>query len=58
MKISLLIISFVTFTNFLLASPEVCHRCEVIREENAKQSNPYPYYEDYLKAQESAPAEN
>jgi len=33
--------------------PPVCHLCEVIREENKHKVNPYEYYEDYLKAQET-----
>lgn len=35
----------------VMAEP-VCHKCEMIRAENAKKVNPYVYYEDYLKAQE------
>lgn len=31
------------------AEGPVCHKCEIIREENKKKVNPYEYYEDYLK---------
>ena len=38
----------------IVSGEEVCHRCEIIREENAKKPPPkYEYYEDYLKAQGS-----
>lgn len=30
-----------------------CALCEVNRENNAKNVNPYPYYEDYLNAQKN-----
>jgi hypothetical protein len=31
-----------------------CHRCQIIREENAKKGPPeFEYYDDYLKAQDS-----
>ena len=48
------IINILCTKTFLLSNEGVCHRCELIREENAKQTNPYPYYEDYLKAQENS----
>lgn len=34
-----------------------CKLCEKIREENAKKTNPYEYYEDYLEDQKQAKAE-
>lgn len=49
----------------VIASEPVCHKCEVIREENKHKVCEYEYYEDYLKAtqgsaekpkEESAPA--
>lgn len=30
-----------------------CKLCEKIREENAKKTNPYEYYEDYLEAKKN-----
>lgn len=44
----LVAVSFVLATGNLFAEP-VCHKCEVIREENKKKVNHYEYYEDYLK---------
>lgn len=29
----------------------VCHKCEIIRENNKKHPGDYEYYEDYLKHQ-------
>lgn len=46
-----LFITFLLALNVMtvIADEPVCHRCEVIREENKKKVNPYEYYEDYLK---------
>jgi hypothetical protein len=32
-----------------VTAEQVCHKCEVIREENKKKVNKYEFYEDYLK---------
>ncbi|MBA3958476.1 MAG: hypothetical protein H0X51_08830 [Parachlamydiaceae bacterium] len=37
-----------SFSQFVMAE-EVCHKCELIREENKKKVNHYEYYEDYLQ---------
>lgn len=42
------LISCYSFT-LIAEAPPVCHKCQVIREENKKKVNPYKYYEDYLK---------
>lgn len=38
-----------------LGAESTCHKCEVIREENAKRTDYYEYYDDYLKDNPSAP---
>jgi hypothetical protein len=40
----------------LNADEPVCHRCEEIREYNAKYHVNYEYYEDYLKAEKNKQA--
>lgn len=37
-------------TGFMaLSADSTCHKCEVIREQNAKKTDYYQYYDDYLK---------
>lgn len=45
-----LIFTLICAGKILHAGDGVCHKCEVIREENKKKVNPYEFYEDYRKA--------
>lgn len=37
-----------------LVAEEVCHKCELIREENKKKICEYEFYEDFIKAHPEA----
>ncbi len=37
----------------VFAEDGICKKCEIIREANTHKVNPYEYYEDYLRAQQS-----
>lgn len=39
-----------TIASINVTAEQVCHKCEMIREENKKKVNPYEYYEDFIKA--------
>lgn len=40
----------------LYSADGVCQKCIRIREDNKKKTNPYEYYEDYIKAQKGGAA--
>jgi hypothetical protein len=46
-----LFLAFATLTNTAAFADGGCRKCQLIRSENATKTNPYPYYEDYLKTQ-------
>jgi len=48
----------VVFFAGLSAAEPVCHKCEVIREQNAKRTDYYEFYDDYLKDNPAAKEES
>jgi len=52
--LNLFLLLYLFYTPTLFAA---CKLCEKIREENAKKTNPYEYYEDYLEDQKKEKAE-
>lgn len=48
MKQAFIILSLSSAFTLQAADP-VCHKCEVIREQNARRTDYYKYYDDYAK---------